>query len=68
MAVILLNSLPKSFEDVKTTIMYGGDSLSSSIVINSIKSQDFESRIKRDKISSTNGEGLVVRGRPQNKG
>ena len=63
-AVILLIYLLESFEDVKTTIKYGRDSLSSSIVINVIKSRDFETRIKRDKISLANGKGLFVRGRP----
>ena len=68
MVVILLNCLPESFEDVKTAIKYGRDSFSSSIVINAIESRDFETRIKRDKIGSASGEGLFVRGRPQNKG
>ena len=46
-AVILLNSLPESFDDVKTAIKYGRDTLTSSIVINVIKSRDFETRIKK---------------------
>ncbi|KAL5574023.1 hypothetical protein UlMin_023620 [Ulmus minor] len=54
-AVILLNSLPESFDDIKTAIKYGRDTLTSSIVINGIKSKDFETRIKKDKLSSTNG-------------
>ena len=66
-AVILLNSLPESFDDVKTAIKYGRDILTSSIVINAIKSRDFENRIKKDKLGSTNGEGLFVRSISSNK-
>ncbi|KAL5576923.1 hypothetical protein UlMin_018622 [Ulmus minor] len=39
--VILLNSLPDSFNEVRTTIKYGRDSLTTNIVINAIKSKGF---------------------------
>lgn len=45
--MLLPNSLPKSFNDVRTTIKYGRDTLSSDIVINAIRSRDFETRIKK---------------------
>ncbi|KAL5564372.1 hypothetical protein UlMin_027536 [Ulmus minor] len=41
-SVILLNSLPESFNEVRSVIKYGRDSLTTSIVINAIKSKYFE--------------------------
>ena len=62
--------MPESFNDVRTTIKYGRDTLTSDIVINAIRSRDFETRIKKEKPgTSGNGEGYCVRGRsPFKKG
>ncbi|KAL5567130.1 hypothetical protein UlMin_030294 [Ulmus minor] len=48
----------------KTAIKYDRDSLTTSIVINAIKSKDFETHIKKDKsMSSRSGESYYYRGR-----
>ena len=65
-AIILLNSLPESHKDLKTTIKYGHESLSLEDVLGALRSRDFE--IKKDKKSSSLvGERLLVRGRPDKK-
>ncbi|KAL5541933.1 hypothetical protein UlMin_009643 [Ulmus minor] len=63
-SVILLNSLLDSFNEVRTAIKYGKDSLTTSIVINAIKSKDFEAQIKKDKFMGLgSGESYYSRGR-----
>ena len=51
--VILLNSLPYYFDEIRTTIKYGRDSLTTSIVINAIRSKDFETKTTKDKSSNS---------------
>ncbi|KAL5567516.1 hypothetical protein UlMin_024091 [Ulmus minor] len=60
-AVILLNALPDSYSNLKDAMEYGRDTLTSEIIINSLRSKELDLKMKR-KIS-TNGEGLFVRGR-----
>ncbi|TXG54014.1 hypothetical protein EZV62_019270 [Acer yangbiense] len=59
-AIILLNSLPESFKDVKAAIKYGRSSLSLEECISALKSKDLELKIER----KDNGENLFARGRP----
>ncbi|KAI9161175.1 hypothetical protein LWI28_015129 [Acer negundo] len=58
-AIILLNSLPDSFKDVKAAIKYGKTSLSLEERISALKSKDLE--LKMEKKDS--GENLFVKGR-----
>lgn len=41
-AIILFNSLPESFNEVKTGIKYGRDSLSMDTVLNALRSREVE--------------------------
>ncbi|TXG63255.1 hypothetical protein EZV62_010249 [Acer yangbiense] len=56
-AIILLNSLPESFKDVKAAIKYGRTSLSLEECISALKSKELELKIER----KDNGENLFVR-------
>ncbi|TXG48522.1 hypothetical protein EZV62_024397 [Acer yangbiense] len=56
-AIILLNSLPESFKDVKAAIKYGRSSLSLEECISALKSKELELKIER----KDNGENLFVR-------
>ncbi|KAK0606563.1 hypothetical protein LWI29_000689 [Acer saccharum] len=58
-AIILLNSLPDSFKDVKAAIKYGRTSLSLEECISALKSKDLELKMEK----KDNGENLFVRGR-----
>ena len=58
-AIILLNSLPESFKDVKAAIKYGRTSLSLEKCIFALKSKELELKIEK----KDNGENLFVRGR-----
>ncbi|TXG58940.1 hypothetical protein EZV62_016769 [Acer yangbiense] len=58
-AIILLNSLPDSFKDVKVAIKYGRTSLSLEECIFALKSKDLELKIEKN----DSGENLFVMGR-----
>ncbi|TXG46510.1 hypothetical protein EZV62_027990 [Acer yangbiense] len=58
-AIILLNSLPDSFKDVKAAIKYGRTSLSLEECISALKSKELELKIEK----KDNGENLFVSGR-----
>ncbi|TXG61365.1 hypothetical protein EZV62_012728 [Acer yangbiense] len=58
-AIILLNSLPESFGDVKAAIKYGRTSLSLEECVSAFKSKELE--LKTEKKDS--GENLFARGR-----
>lgn len=60
-AIILLNSLPESHNDLKTIIEYERDFLKLEDVLRALRSRDFE--VKKEKKVSFNGEDLQVRGR-----
>ncbi|TXG66378.1 hypothetical protein EZV62_007653 [Acer yangbiense] len=57
--IILLNSLPNSFKDVKATIKYGRFSLSLEECISALKSKDLELKIEK----KDHGENLFARGK-----
>ena len=62
-AVILLNSLPESYKDVKNAIKYGRDEFSYDIVVSSLRSRELELKSEIKEM----GEGLIVRGRIKNR-
>ncbi|PON64464.1 hypothetical protein TorRG33x02_273130 [Trema orientale] len=62
-AIIILNSLPESYKDLKSTIKYGRESLSLDDVLRALRSHDLEVKIEK----RSNGEGLQVRGRTQKR-
>ena len=62
-AVILLNSLPESFREIKNAIKYGRNSLTYEVVVNALKSRD----LKLKSETKDRGEGLTVRGRTPNR-
>lgn len=51
-AVILLNTIPKAYIDIKTTIKYGRDTYTHKIVINFLRSKDVELKFGRTENSS----------------
>ncbi|KAL2505113.1 putative gag-pol polyprotein [Abeliophyllum distichum] len=53
------------YRDVKTAIKYGRDTLTSDIVVNSLRSKDLE--LKTEKADGSTFESLYVRGRSQNR-
>ena len=62
-AVILLNSLPESFREIKNAIKYGRNSLTYEVVVNALMSRDLELKVK----TKDRGEGLTARGRTLNR-
>ncbi|TXG70535.1 hypothetical protein EZV62_005470 [Acer yangbiense] len=57
--IILLNSLPESFKDMKAAIKYGRTSLSFEECISALKSKELELKIEK----KDNGKNLFVRSR-----
>ena len=62
-AIIILNSLPESYKDLKSAIKYGRESLSLDDVLGALRSRDLEIKIEK----RSNGERLQVRGRNQKR-
>ena len=58
-ALILLNSLPKSYDNLVTTLMWGKETLELKEIISALLS--FNQRKKTSDVSS-HGEGLVAKG------
>ena len=65
-AIILLNSLPRQFEQLKDTLKYGKETLSLDEVISAAYSKELDLKAS-GKTSKSNGEGLNVRGRSEKK-
>ena len=61
-AIILLNSLPDSYKEVKAAIKFGRKSISLDEVISALRSWELEMKVTQK--SNGNGESLNVRGRP----
>ena len=61
-AVIILNSLPETYREVKATIKYGRDSLTMSVVLDALKTRSLE--IKKER---KDGELLMARGMSEKK-
>ena len=62
-AIIILNSLPDSYKDLKLAIKYGRESLSLDDVLGPLRSRDLEMKFEKKGSS----EGLQVRGRPEKR-
>ncbi|PON87218.1 hypothetical protein TorRG33x02_169950, partial [Trema orientale] len=65
-AIIILNSLPDSFKEVKSAIKYGRTSITLEEVLSALRSKDLE--LKVEKQTSSGGENYYARGRSQQKG
>ena len=65
-AIILLNAIPDMYKDVKNAIMYGRDTLTPDIVVESLKIKEKE--IKAERNDRRSGEVHYVRGRSQTRG
>ncbi|TXG66911.1 hypothetical protein EZV62_008186 [Acer yangbiense] len=63
-AIIVLNSLLDSYNDLKATIKYGRDSLTLEDVLGALRSREMEMRSEK---KASTGEGLNVRGRTEKK-
>ncbi|KAL2498694.1 Uncharacterized protein Adt_24244 [Abeliophyllum distichum] len=63
--VILLNSLPDHFKDVKNVIKYGRDDLSITLIVDALRSRELE--FKQDVRSSNKEENLFVRRRSEKR-
>lgn len=46
-AIILFNSIPDSYKEVKNAIKYGRDTLTPEIVVNSLRSKEMEMRAEK---------------------
>ncbi|KAF4358959.1 hypothetical protein G4B88_018808 [Cannabis sativa] len=64
-AIIILNSLPECYTEVKTTIKYGRTEITLEEVISALKSKDLELKVER--LGHTNGDVNLSRGRPRQK-
>ena len=60
-AIIILNSLPDAYKEVKTAIKYGRTEITLEEVVSALRSKDFEMR--SEKQSSSNAESHLTRGR-----
>lgn len=60
---IILNSLPDSYSEVKTTIKYGRDSVTLDIVLNALRSRDLELKKQKRK----DAEAMFARDRNEKK-
>lgn len=60
--IILLNSLPESYKEIKATIKYGRDSLTLRLVPDALRSKDMETRTQKK-----DTKALTVRGRPETR-
>ena len=67
-AVILLNSLPPAYNQLRDTIRYSRDSLSIEELESAIRSKELEIRAKKKTgVSGSNNEALNVRGRTEKR-
>ncbi|KAL0404019.1 UNVERIFIED_CONTAM: Retrovirus-related Pol polyprotein from transposon TNT 1-94 [Sesamum radiatum] len=63
--IVLLNAIPDTYNDVKSAIKYGRDSVNLETVINSLKSKEID--LKMNKPSQSSNEVNMVRGRNKNR-
>lgn len=61
-AIILLNSLPDNFREIKSAIKYGRDSLTTNLVIDALRSKELESKTNKKEI-----EALTTRWRTESQ-
>ncbi|KAL0409123.1 UNVERIFIED_CONTAM: Retrovirus-related Pol polyprotein from transposon TNT 1-94 [Sesamum radiatum] len=63
--IVLLNAIPETYGDVKSTIKYGRDSVNLETVINGLKSKEID--LKSSKPVQNQPEVNLVRGRAKNR-
>ncbi|KAL0366971.1 UNVERIFIED_CONTAM: hypothetical protein Sradi_3587200 [Sesamum radiatum] len=63
--IVLFNAIPDTYNDVKSAIKYGRDSVNLETVINGLKSKEID--LKRNKLSQSNNEVNIVKGRTKNR-
>ncbi|KAL0366231.1 UNVERIFIED_CONTAM: hypothetical protein Sradi_3513200 [Sesamum radiatum] len=63
--IVLLNAIPDTYNDVKSAIKYGRDSVNLETVINGLKSKEID--LKTSKPSQSSNEVNMVRGRNKNR-
>ncbi|KAL0292971.1 UNVERIFIED_CONTAM: hypothetical protein Sradi_6962100 [Sesamum radiatum] len=63
--IVLLNAIPDTYNDVKSAIKYGRDSVNLETVINGLKSKEID--LKTNKPSQSSKEVNMVRGRNKNR-
>ncbi|KAL0456583.1 UNVERIFIED_CONTAM: Retrovirus-related Pol polyprotein from transposon TNT 1-94 [Sesamum latifolium] len=64
-SIVLLNAIPDTYNDVKSAMKYGRDSVNLETVINGFKSKEID--LKTNKPSQSNNEVNMVRGRTKNR-
>ena len=64
-ALLLLNSLPKDYDHLSTTLMYGKDTITFDDVSNALMNNEY--RKKDMQANGDSGEALSVRGRSTNR-
>lgn len=60
---MLLNSLPWAYKDVKTTLKYGREAITSNAIISAIRTKELELQSHKKETL----EGLFVKGKPKNE-
>ncbi|CAH9119673.1 unnamed protein product [Cuscuta europaea] len=65
-AIVLLNAIPDSYNDVKSAIKYGRDDITLDIVINGLRSKELDLKHSRSHHRES-GEALFVRGRSKSR-
>ncbi|KAL0454352.1 UNVERIFIED_CONTAM: hypothetical protein Slati_0774400 [Sesamum latifolium] len=63
--IVLFNAIPDTYNDVKSAIKYGRDSVNLETVINGLKSKEID--LKTNKPSQNSNEINMVRGRTKNR-
>lgn len=63
--VILLNSLPDVYKEVKIALKYGRESISTDAITSTVRTKELELII--EKKETTNSEGLFARGKQKHK-
>ena len=66
-SIALMNSIPKSYSDVKAAIKYGRDTASLDLIVSSLKSKEMELKEKNDSKAALD-KALQVRGRSNTRG
>ena len=66
-AIVLLNAIPDSYNDVKSAIKYGRDDINLDIVVNGLKSKEHDLKYSRESSSNNSEEVMHVRGRADDR-
>ena len=63
-AFVLLDSLPEAYKEVKNALKYGRDSVKTDVIISALRTRELE--IHSSHKENHSGDGLFVKGKPQN--